>query len=93
MIYITDDTLGLDRPIECTDTLIKPIDAPPTSKSAVLSLDQDTTEANLILEEITGCRPLPTGVLALSIRYMPIDEASRRELILLLAFLTLYLTS
>ncbi len=84
--YITDDALGLDGPVERTD-------APPTSKSAVLSLDQDTIEANLILKEITGHRLPLVGLLAPSIRRTPIDKASRRELILLLAFPPLYLTS
>jgi hypothetical protein len=76
---ITDDTLDLDGPIELPD-------APLTSQSVVLSLDQDMTEANLILEEITGQRPPVTGLLAPSIRRTPIDEASRRERILSLAF-------
>ena len=93
MTYIIDNTLGLDRLVERIDALIKPIDAPPTSESAVLSLDQDIIEANLILKEIIGCRLPLVGLLALSIRRMPIDKASRRECILLLAFLTLYLTS
>ena len=93
MTYITDDALGLDGPVERTDAPIEPVDAPPTSESAVLSLDQDTTEANLILEEITGRRPPLAGLLAPSIRHTLIDEVSRRELILLLAFLTLYPTS
>jgi hypothetical protein len=82
---ITDDTLGLDGPVELTD-------APPNSQSVVLSLDQDTTEANLILEGITGRKPPSTGLPAPSIRHTPIDEASGRERILSLAFPTLYPT-
>ncbi len=39
VIYIIDDALGLDRPIECIDALVEPIDAPLTSELAVLSLD------------------------------------------------------
>src|SRR6266566_5353432 len=86
VIYITDDTLGRDRPVEPPNA---PPNAPPNSQSVVLSLDQDTTEANLTLEEITGRKPLPTGVLAPSIRRTLIDEASGRERILSLAFPTL----
>jgi ATP-dependent DNA helicase PIF1 len=80
---ITDDTLDLDGPVELPDILL-------TSQSVVLSLDQDTTEANLILEEITGQRPPVTGLPAPSIQCTPIDEASGRERILSLAFPTLY---
>ena len=87
VICITDDTLDLDGPdgpVELTDT-------PPNSQSVVLSLDQDTTEANLILEGITGHR-LPSSLPAPSIRQTPIDEASGRERILSLTFPTLYPT-
>jgi hypothetical protein len=82
---ITDNTLDLGRPVELPD-------APLTSQSVILSLDQDTTEANLILEEITGQRPPVTGLPAPSIRHTPIDEASGRERILSLAFPILYPT-
>jgi ATP-dependent DNA helicase PIF1 len=82
---VTDDTLDLDGPVKLPDV-------PLTSQSAVLSLDQDTTEANLILEEITGQRLPVTGLPAPSIRCTPIDEASGRERILSLAFPTLYPT-
>jgi hypothetical protein len=92
VIYLTDDTLGLDGPVGRTDAPIEPADTLPTSESAVLSLDQDTIEANLILEEITGYRLPLVGLPALSIRRTLIDEASGRELILLLAFPTLYPT-
>jgi hypothetical protein len=84
VIYITDNTLGLDRPKG-------PIDTPPNTQSVVLSLDQDTIEANLILKGITGRKP-PSGLLVPSIRHTPIDKASRREHILSLAFSTLYPT-
>ena len=77
--------LGLDRPKG-------PIDTPPNTQSVVLSLDQDTTEANLILERITGHK-LPSSLPVPSIRHTPINKASRREHILSLTFLTLYLTS
>jgi hypothetical protein len=87
VICITDDTLDLDGP----DGPVELTDAPPNSQSVVLSLDQDTTEANLILERITGRRP-PSGLPAPSIRQTPIDEASGRERILSLAFPTLYPT-
>ena len=92
VISVIDDTLGLDRPIEPMDRPVEPIDAPPNSQSIVLSLDQDTIEANLILEEITGRRPPTTGIPVPSIRYTPINEASGRERILSLAFPTLYPT-
>ena len=75
------------------DTSIKPIDTSLTSELVVLSLDQDTIEVNLILKEIIGYRLPLVGLLALSIQYIPIDKASRRELILLLVFLTLYSTN
>jgi hypothetical protein len=84
VVCITDDTLSLDGPEG-------PIDTPPNTQSVVLSLDQDTIEANLILEGITG-RKLPSGLLVPSIQYTPIDKASRRERILSLAFPTLYPT-
>jgi len=87
VICITDDTLDLDRP----DGPVELTDVPPNSQSVVLSLDQDTTEANLILEGITGRRP-PFGLPVPSIRQTPIDKASGRERILSLVFLTLYLT-
>ena len=82
--YITDDTLGTDEDIEVTDGL-------PNSQSIVLSLDQETIEANLILQEITGHKLPITGIPALSVYCIPIDEASGREWILSLAFPTLYL--
>ncbi|KIN05442.1 hypothetical protein OIDMADRAFT_51252 [Oidiodendron maius Zn] len=85
VVCITDDTLTLDGPVELTD-------APPNTQSVVLSLDQDTTEADLIIEEITGRRPPPAGVPAPSIRHTPIDKTSGRERILSLAFPTLYPT-
>jgi hypothetical protein len=68
------------------------LDGPPAAQSVVLSLNQETTEANLILEEITGRKPPVAGVPAPSIRRTPIDEASGRERILSLAFPTLYPT-
>lgn len=85
VMCVPDTTLGLDEPAELTN-------APPNSQSVVLSLDRDDTEANLILEGITGRKPLPTGIPAPSIRRTPIDEASRRERILSVAFPTLYPT-
>jgi hypothetical protein len=84
VICITDNTLGLDRPEG-------PIDILPNTQSVVLSLDQDTTEANLILKGITGCKP-PSGLPVPSIQYTPIDKASGRECILSLTFSTLYPT-
>ena len=67
-----DETPDLDMPIEITSAL-------PNTQSVVLSLDPDITEVNLILEEITGRRPLPAGIPAPSIRRTPIDEASGQE--------------
>jgi hypothetical protein len=60
VVYITDDILSLDRPEGPIDILLN-------TQSAVLSLDQDTIEANLILEGITGYRLPITGLLAPSI--------------------------
>ena len=91
VISIIDDTLSLDRPIEPVDRPVEPIDTLPNSQSIILSLDQDTTEANLILKEIIGYRPPTIGIPVPSIRYTLIDEVSGRECILSLAFLTLYL--
>ena len=85
VVCVTDDTLTLDGPVEL-------IDAPPNTQSVVLSLDQDATEADLIIEEITGRRPFPAGIPAPSIQRTPLDEASGRERILSLAFPTLYPT-
>ena len=82
--YITDDTLGTDEDIEVTDSL-------PNSQSIVLSLNQEMIEANLILQEIIGHKLPVIGILALSVHCILIDEASGREQILSLTFLTLYL--
>jgi ATP-dependent DNA helicase PIF1 len=84
IVCITDNTLSLDRPKG-------PIDTPPNTQSVILSLDQDTIEANLILEGITGRKP-PSGLPVPSIRHTPINKASGREYILSLAFPTLYPT-
>ena len=85
VISITDETLGLDGPV-------KPIEGPPNSQSVVLSLNHKTIEANLILEEIAGCKPPPLNILAPSIRHTPVNKVAGREQILLLAFPTLYPT-
>lgn len=50
------------------------------------------TEAELILQGITGQHPIPPGLPAPSIRMTPIDEASSRERIFAMAFPTLYPT-
>jgi hypothetical protein len=83
--HVVDPTLDLTGPVELPD-------APLTSQSVVLSLHQETTEANMILEELTGRRPPVTGIPAPSIRRTPVDEASGRERILSQAFPTLYPT-
>ena len=85
VISIPDETLGLDG-------LVEPAESPPNSQSVVLSLDHETTEANLILEEIAGRKPPPLGIPAPSIRRTPVNEAAGRERILSLAFPTLYPT-
>lgn len=82
--YITDDTLDLTGPGE-------PPDQPLTTQSAVLSLAQEATEAQLIMEHFTGPRPPVTGVPAPSIRHTPIDESAGQERIFSQAFPTLYL--
>ena len=60
VIYVTDSTLIVDGPVELTD-------ASPNTLLVVLSLDQDATEVDLIIEGITSRRPPPAGVPALSI--------------------------
>jgi hypothetical protein len=83
--YITDDTLDLTGPAE-------PPEQPLTTQSAVLSLAQEATEAQLIMEHFTGPRPPVTGVPAPSIRHTPIDESAGQERIFSQAFPTLYPT-
>ena len=82
---ITDDSLDLAGPAA-------PPGDPVTTQSAVLSLAQENTEANLILEELTARRLPVTGVPAPLVRHTPIDEASGKERILTQAFPTLYPT-
>ena len=58
----------------------------------VLNLNITTTEVDLILAKIYGRNPTPPGLPVPSIRQTPIDEASRRDRIFAMAFLTLYPT-
>ena len=58
----------------------------------VLNLNITTTEVDLILAKIYGRNPTPPGLLVPSIRQTLIDEASRRDRIFTMAFLTLYPT-
>jgi ATP-dependent DNA helicase PIF1 len=84
--YITDDTLDLTGPVETLD------DPPLPTQSTVVSLAQETTEANLILEEFAVRPPCSLHIPAPSIRQTPIDEAAGRERIFTQAFPTLYPT-
>jgi hypothetical protein len=65
---------------------------PPHSQSMVPNLNITATEADLILEAISGRQPLPPGLPAPSIRQTPIDEASGKDRIFAMAFPTLYPT-
>jgi hypothetical protein len=65
---------------------------PPNSQSMVPNLNITTTEADLILNEISGRNPIPPGLPAPSIRQTPIDEASGKDRIFAMAFPTLYPT-
>ena len=65
---------------------------PPNSQSMVPNLDPTMTESDLILNDITGRRPLLPGLPAPSIQETPIDEASGRHRIFAMAFPTLYPT-
>jgi hypothetical protein len=58
----------------------------------VPNLDIDTTEAALILEEISGRPTLPPGIPAPSVRATSINEAARRDQLFAIAFPTLYPT-
>ena len=58
----------------------------------VPNLNITATEAELIVQEISGRQPLPPGLPAPSIRQTPIDEASGKDRIFAMAFPTLYPT-
>ena len=85
VVGITDDSLDLTGPATPPEELV-------TAQSAVLSLAEEDTEANLIFERLTGRRPPVAGVPAPAVRLTPLDEASGKERILTLAFPTLYPT-
>jgi len=65
---------------------------PPNAQSMVPNLNINTTEVDLILNEISGRNSLPPGLPAPSIRQTPIDEASGKDRIFAMAFPTLYPT-
>ena len=83
--YVTDDTLTAEEAVEL-------LDAPPPTLSMVVSVTEETTEADLILADITGRRRPPPGIPAPEIRRTPIDEISGKERVLSQAFPTLYPT-
>ena len=85
IVDIIDNLLNLAGPATSPSDLVM-------TQSAVLSLAQEATEADLILKELIGCRPPITGVLALAVQFTPIKEASSKEQILTQVFPTLYLT-
>jgi hypothetical protein len=58
----------------------------------VPNLNITTTEVDLILAEIYGRNPTPPSLPAPSIRQTPVDEASGRDRIFVMAFPTLYPT-
>jgi hypothetical protein len=83
---IIDNTLDIDTLPVSADL------PPPNSQSMVLNLNVTTTEAELILGEISGRNRLPPELPAPSIRTTPIDEAAGKERIFAMAFPTLYPT-
>jgi len=84
---VIDDSL-----IEVEDQLTSVEHPPPNAQSMVPDTNTTATEADLILQGITGQRPVPSGLPAPSIRMTPIDEASGKERIFAMAFPTLYPT-
>jgi hypothetical protein len=64
---------------------------PPNTQSMVPNLNATATEADMIMQQLAGRDP-PPGLPAPSIRHTPIDEASGKDHIFALAFLTLYPT-
>lgn len=77
------------------DEEVQPVlveNAPPNSQSMVPNLNITDTEINLILQEISGLRRTPPGLLAPEVRSTPIDEAAGNERIFAMAFPTLYPT-
>jgi ATP-dependent DNA helicase PIF1 len=58
----------------------------------VPNLNITTTEADMLLESISGQAPLPPGLPAPSIRSTPLDEAAGKDRIFAMAFPTLYPT-
>jgi hypothetical protein len=87
---ITND-MGLgDEPLVQEQPVFSEL-PPPNSHSMVPNLDITATEADLILEGISGRHPVPPGLPAPSIQQTLIDEASGRDRIFAMAFPTLYL--
>jgi hypothetical protein len=64
---------------------------PPNIHSMVPNLNVTATEVDLIIQQLTG-REAPPGIPVPSIRQTPVDEASGKDHIFTLAFLTLYPT-
>jgi hypothetical protein len=91
LMAITDDTGAADEPPVPDQPVLGEL-PPPNAHSMVPNLNITATEADLILEEISGQHPIPSGLPAPSIRQTPIDEASGRDRIFAMAFPTLYPT-
>lgn len=85
----------LDRgPVQEGQDQDQPVSAelpPPTSIDGP-NLNITRTEIDMIVQEITGRKPSPPSLPALSIRMTPIDEASGKDHIFAMAFPTLYPT-
>ena len=98
------DTLPVDGDVSSSfisimnnplDEEVRPVsveNTPPNSQSIVPNLNITDTEINLILQEISGLRRTPPGLLAPEVRSTPIDEAAGSERIFAMAFPTLYPT-
>jgi ATP-dependent DNA helicase PIF1 len=92
IVCITDDAATADDNT-ATDDRDPEAEPPPTAMSVVLNLDIDTTESDLIRQQITGHNPpIAAGIPAPDIRATPIDEAAGKERIFAMAFPTLFPT-
>jgi hypothetical protein len=80
----------LDEEVQAQPVLVE--NAPPNSQSMVPNLNITETEVDLILQEISGLKRTPPGLLAPEVRSTPIDEAAGNERIFAMAFPTLYPT-
>ena len=89
---VIDDSVQAEAPYDPGSVIDEAEPAQPNTQSMVPNLDIVQTEADLILQGITG-RPAPNlGVPAPSIRLTPIDEAAGKDRIFVMAFPTLYPT-